>query len=115
MGWNLNRALAAQILARERRCGPRHLGRGPGGDDLSPMLAGSRSEVHDVVRRANRPLVVLDDDDGVSEVAKALERVDELGVVALMQADRRLVENVEDAHKRGADLGREPDPLGLTA
>ena len=30
-----------------------------------------------------------------------------------MQADRRLVEDVEDPDQAGPDLGREPDPLGL--
>jgi hypothetical protein len=32
-----------------------------------------------------------------------------------VEADRRLVEDVEDAHELGADLGREPEPLGLAA
>ncbi len=32
-----------------------------------------------------------------------------------MQADRRLVEDVEDADQRRSDLGRQPDPLGLAA
>ena len=32
-----------------------------------------------------------------------------------MEADRRLVEDVEDAAEAGPDLGREPDPLGFAA
>ena len=40
---------------------------------------------------------------------------DQLLVVALVQADRGLVEDVEDADEAGADLGREPDPLRLAA
>ena len=51
----------------------------------------------------------------VAEVAQAGERGDELRVVALVEADRGLVEDVEDAHERAADLGREADPLGLAA
>src|SRR2546421_744005 len=35
--------------------------------------------------------------------------------VALVQPDRRLVEDVEHAHQPGPDLRREPDPLGLAA
>ena len=40
---------------------------------------------------------------------------DQLRVVALVQADRGLVEDVEDADQAGADLGREADPLRLAA
>ena len=40
---------------------------------------------------------------------------DQALVVALVQADRGLVEDVEDADQARADLGREPDPLRLAA
>ena len=79
------------------------------------MLAGAGTEVDDVVGGADRALVVLDDDHRVAEVAQPLERPDQLLVVALVQADRGLVEDVEDADQAGADLGREPDPLRLAA
>ena len=42
-------------------------------------------------------------------------RRDEPAVVALVQADGRLVEDVEDAAQAGPDLGRQPDALGLAA
>ena len=58
---------------------------------------------------------MLDHEDGVAEVAQPLERRDQLAVVALVQADRRLVEDVEDADELRADLGREPQPLRLAA
>ncbi len=40
---------------------------------------------------------------------------DQPRVVALVQADRRLVEDVEDADELRADLRREPEPLRLAA
>ena len=58
---------------------------------------------------------MLDDDEGVADVAEVGERVDEPLVVALVQADRGLVEDVEDADEGGADLRREADALGLAA
>ena len=79
------------------------------------MLAGARAEVDEVVGGAHRLLVVLDDDHRVAEVAQPLERRDQLRVVALVQADRGLVEDVEHADERGADLRRQADPLGLAA
>ena len=49
------------------------------------------------------------------EVAEARERRDQLRVVALVEPDRGLVEDVEDADERASDLRREADPLGLAA
>ena len=85
------------------------------GDHVAAVLAGPGAEIHDVVGRAHRPLVVLDHDHGVAEVAQPGEGVEQLGVVPLVQADRGLVEDVEDPDQAGADLRREPDPLGLAA
>ena len=69
----------------------------------------------DVVGRPDRLLVVLDDDDGVAEIAQPRQRRQQLAVVALMQADRRLVEHVEHAGQVRADLRREPDALPFAA
>ncbi len=41
--------------------------------------------------------------------------MDEAVVVALVETDGRLVEDVEHAHETGADLSRQPDALGLAA
>ncbi len=79
------------------------------------MLARARPEVDHPVGRAHHLLVVLDDEDGVADVAELLERVDEPSVVALVQPDRRLVEDVEDADELRPDLCRQPQPLSLAA
>src|SRR5205814_2885524 len=51
----------------------------------------------------------------VADVAQAEEGLDQPGVVALVETDARLVEDVEDTHQAGADLRRQPDPLRLPA
>ena len=79
------------------------------------MLARARAHVDEVVGGAHHLLVVLDDEHGVAEVAQPLERPDQLLVVALVEADRRLVEDVEDADELRADLRREAQPLRLAA
>ena len=88
---------------------------GAGDDDLAAVLAGAGADVDDPVGGADGVLVVLDDDQGVAEVAQAHQRLDEPVVVALVQADRRLVEHVEHADQAGADLRGEPDALRLAA
>ena len=78
-------------------------------------LAGAGTHIDDVVGGADGVLVVLDDDHGVALVAQALERVYEPVVVALVQADGGLVEDIEHAHEAGADLRGQTDALGLAA
>ena len=112
---HLDLARAGEILAGERvRVGHDLVGRALG-DDLAAMDAGGRADVDDVVGLADGVLVMLDDDHGVAEVAQVVERVEQAGIVALVQADRRLVEDVEHAGEAGADLRGEADALALAA
>ena len=83
--------------------------------DLAAVLARARADVDDPVGGADGVFVVLDDDERVAEVLELDEGVDEAAVVALVQADARLVEHVEHAGEAGADLGREADALRLAA
>ena len=84
-------------------------------DHLAAMLAGAGAKVDHVVGGPNRLLVVLDDDDRVAEIAQVRERRQQLAVVALVQADRRLVEDVQHPGQVGADLRGQPDALPLPA
>ena len=60
-------------------------------------------------------VVVLDDDDRIAARPELLERAEQLLVVARVQADGRLVEQVEYASESGADLRGEADALGLAS
>ena len=84
-------------------------------DHAAAVHAGAGPEVDDVVGVADRVLVVLDHDHGVAEIAQAVQRAQQPIVVALVQADRRLVEDVHHADQAGADLAGEPDALRLAA
>ena len=83
--------------------------------DLAAVLARAGADVDDPVGGGDGVLVVLDDDERVAEVAQPGQGLDEPVVVALVQADARLVEHVEDADEAGADLGGQPDALRLAA
>ena len=86
-----------------------------GADDLAAMDAGAGAHVDDMVGVADRVLVMLDDEHGVAEAAEALERYEQAVIVALVEADRRLVEDVEHARQARADLAGEADALALAA
>ncbi len=107
--------LAAEELPGQRAGHPRDFLRGPGRHHVAAVLTGSRSHVDEVIGGAHGALVVLDHQHRVPELSQPLERRDQLLVVALVKADRRLVEDVEHPDQRGPDLGREPDPLRFAA
>ena len=93
-----DRALAARYGAGQRPGRrPAASGGRPWKMTCAAVLARARPQVHHVVGRADRLLVVLDDDHGVAEIAQPRQRGEQLPVVALVQADRRLVEHVQDA------------------
>ncbi|VWM05150.1 Uncharacterised protein [Collinsella intestinalis] len=106
---------AGEVGARKRVGAGHELLRRPGAHDLAPVLAGARSHINHVIGRADRILIVLDDDHGVAQITQTLERGDESLVIALMQADGGLIQDVEHAHEARADLGRQADALGLAA
>ncbi len=87
----------------------------PSATTSPPKRPARGPEVEDVVGGADGVLVVLDDQDGVAQVAQVPQRGEQALVVPLVQADARLVQDVEHADQPGTDLGGEPDPLGLAA
>jgi hypothetical protein len=115
-GRRQDRALSAQVGAGERvgRAG-QHLGGTALEDHSSAVFPGAGSKVHYVVGGADRLLVVLHHDHGVAQIPQARQRRQQLPVVALVQADGRLVQHVQHAAEVRADLRGQPDPLALAA
>ena len=110
-----NRQFAAQILRRERIRVLQNFRQRARRHEFAAVNARAGAEVNDVIRIADRVGVVLDHEHGVAEVAQALERGQQAVVVALVQADARLVQDVEHADQARADLGGQPDALRLAA
>ena len=57
---------------------------------------------------------MLHPDERVAQVAEPEKRIDEPAVVALVQPDRRLVQDVQDPGQAAPDLRGQPDPLRLS-
>ena len=108
----LDLAPAGQILAGQRVRIVKHFFERALRDDFATVHARAESHVDHVVGGANRIFVVLDDDHRVAEVAQVLQRVDQAAVVALVQADRWLIEHV---HHAGEARSRSATPAGCVA
>jgi hypothetical protein len=68
-----------------------------------------------VLGSTDRLLVVLHHDDRIPLLLQPLERLEEHPVVARVETDRRLVEDVADPPEVRSELGRQADSLGFTA
>ena len=58
---------------------------------------------------------MLYDQNGVTDVRQIPQGLDQPLVIALVEADTRLVQDVGDAGKLATDLGRQADALGFAA
>jgi len=58
---------------------------------------------------------VLDHQHGVAEIAQPRQGVQQLAVVARVQADGGFVQDVQHTAQAGADLSGQPDALRLAA
>src|SRR5882724_2255956 len=106
---------AAEVLAGEGFRGGFDLRRLALGDEVATGVARAGSEVHHKVGAADGVFVVLDDEDGVAEIAKMLKGTEKARVVASVQADAGLVKDVKNAAQARADLRGEANALGFTA
>ena len=74
-------------------------------NNLAAMHAGAGTEIDNVIGSEYRFLVVLHDDDRIADIAQVSQRAEQALVVALMQADGRLVEDVHDADQTLSQSG----------
>ncbi len=88
---------------------------GAGENHLAAVFAGAGAEIENVIGGEDGVGIVLDDQERVAEIAQAFQDVDEAMRVARMQADGRLIENVERADEMRAERCGQLDALGFAA
>ena len=106
---------AREILAGERRgiaAGSRAACRRP---PAAAQPSGAGSEIDDVVGALDGLGIVLHHQHGVAEIAQAGERIEQPIVIARVQSDGRLVQNVQHAAQLRADLRGQTDALRFAA
>lgn len=58
---------------------------------------------------------MLDDDDSIADLSELMEIGDEEVIVSRVEADRWLIEDIDDSLELGADLRGEADTLCLSS
>src|SRR5690349_21272821 len=85
------------------------------GDHMPAMSASARSDVENVVGLKHHVFVVLHNNYRVTQIAEILQRANEFNVIARVQPDTWLVEDVQDTYQLRTDLCCEAYALGFTA
>ena len=68
--------------------------------DLAAVPSRTRADIHNMVGGKHGILIVFDYDQGIAQIAQALQCCQQLVVVPLVQADGRLVQNIQHTHQR---------------
>jgi 5-formaminoimidazole-4-carboxamide-1-beta-D-ribofuranosyl 5'-monophosphate synthetase len=92
-GWNMNSFFSSEIGACFCR-GFEYLSIRSLKHDLPAMDTRSWSDIDDMIRLTHDLFIVLDDDNGISEIDELSEVVNEETTVPRMQSDGRLIENI---------------------
>ena len=66
---------------------------------MAAVLAGARADIHQVIGAAQRLLIMLHHDQRIAKVAQFVQRAKQFGVVALVQADGGLVQDIQHTHQ----------------
>ncbi len=94
-----NLPFAREVLAGQRPLCRNDLRGSSLSNHLATMHTGRRAHIDNMVRRPNRLFVMLDHQHRVSEVTQPLQSSQQPLIIPLMQADGRLIENIQNPHQ----------------
>src|SRR6266436_9777374 len=84
-------------------------------NDMATCFTVSWTEINDLIRGSHHARLMLNDHDGISEIAQLLHDLDQLGGIARVQPDARFIENIQGVHQPSAQTGRKIHSLRFTA
>ena len=82
---------------------------------ITAIPPSTRAEVYKVVGGTHHLLVMLYHHHRIADIPKFLERFYQFHIISRVQANARLIEDVENVYKLGAYLGGQPDTLALSS
>ena len=113
-GRHLNSHLAVEILGGDG-IGLEHLLRCALKDNFSSLASCLRTDIYNPVGSPHHIFIVLHHNNGIAQVAKFLQTVEQTFVVALVQTDARLIEDIEHVDQLATNLSSQTDALALTS
>ena len=114
-GWQFNAFGPAHILTGDRSFTFFDGVQRADDDHLAAVFARGRADVNDMVRRGDHIVIMLNDQNGIADVAQFFQDFHQPVIIAAMQADGRLIQHITAPHQSAADLGGQTNPLGLAA
>ena len=111
---NGNRFATAKVGACQRFFVGNNVSRRALRNHVSAVFACARAHVNHPIGNAYRVFVVFYNQHGITKIAQLLQRANKAHVVALMQTDRRLIKNVQHAHKPSSNLRCQANALRFT-
>ena len=82
---------------------------------ISSMLTGSRSDIHNPVRFQHGILIMLHHNQSVAQISQILQCLQQLIIVSLMQTDAWFIQNVSHSNKPGTYLCCQSNALCLSS
>ena len=84
------------------------------GDNLAAVGTGTGTDIYDIIRCQHGILIVFHHYQGIAQIPKILQGIQQLVVVSLVQTDTGLIQDIAHAYQSGTDLGRQADTLCFT-
>src|ERR1043166_4374479 len=79
------------------------------------MRTGAGTEIDNVIRAPDRFFIVLNHQDGISEITQSSQSIQEPAIGARVQTNRGLVQNVQHAAQLRSDLRRQTNSLPFSS
>src|SRR5262249_4229936 len=86
----------------------------PSRDEMATVFTCSWPQVKDVVGCQNGLTIMLDDQDRIAQITEASQARDRAFIIAPMQTNARVGEDIEPPHQARANLRCQANPLAFT-
>ena len=108
-------SFAGEVLPRQALRRVHDLLQGALRDDLAAVNPRAGTDIDNIIRSTHGVLIVLHDDQGISQIPQTAQRRKQLIVIPLVESDARLVQDIQHTHQRRADLRGKADTLRFAA
>ena len=111
----LDSQFAGEVASGQRSRSLQYFVVASGCDHLAAVLPRARAEIENAVGGAHDIGIVLDHQDGISQVAQVVQNLDQAMGIAAVQSDGGLIQHVQRSHQPRPQRSRQLNALRLAA